>query len=62
MNNALRDQSDAIARLKAECREGFSTVHESIGNSKKVLEGKMALSEDQLRKEVQQIKRMVVLV
>jgi hypothetical protein len=45
-----------------ECREGFSTVHESISNMKTVMDGKRKILEDQLRKEISQIRKMVVLV
>lgn len=55
-------QKEEFARLKRECREGFSTVHESITNMKTVMEGKRKILEDQLRKEISQIRKMVVLV
>lgn len=55
-------QKEEFARLKRETREGFSTVHESITNMKTVMEGKRKLLEDQLRKEISQIRKMVVLV
>ncbi|XP_013061571.2 protein FAM81A-like [Biomphalaria glabrata] len=54
--------TEEIAKLKKECREGFSTVHESISNMKTVVEGKRKLLEDQLRKEIGQLRKMVVLV
>lgn len=62
VTNALRSQNDTFLRLKNECRQGFATVHDSITNSKHVLEGKLTLSEEQLRKELGHIKKMVVLV
>ena len=55
-------QQEEIQRLKRECREGFSTVHETIGNMKQVSEGKRRLLEEQLKKEIGQIRRMVVLI
>jgi hypothetical protein len=55
-------QKEEFARLKRETREGFSTVHESITNMKTVMEGKRKILEDQLRKEISQIRKMVVLV
>ena len=51
-----------VSRLKKECREGFSTVHESITNMKQVMDGKRKLLEEQLRKEIGQIRKMVVLI
>ena len=62
VTNALRTQNEAFLRLKNECRQGFTTVHDSITNSKQVLEGKLTLSEEQLRKEIGHVKKMVVLV
>lgn len=58
----IRRLSEELAKLKRECREGFSTVHESISNMKTVMEGRRKLLEDQLRKELSQIRKMVVLV
>lgn len=57
-----RKSSEEVQRLKRECREGFSAVHESITNMKQVVEGKRKLMEEQLRKEISQIRKMVVLV
>ncbi|KAK7116211.1 protein FAM81A-like isoform X2 [Littorina saxatilis] len=62
MDANIKRNSDEIAKLKRECREGFATVHESISNVKTVMEGKRKLMEDQLRKEIGQIRKMVVLV
>ena len=61
-NFALFQQLVFFNRLKQECRQGFATVHESITNSKQVLEGKLLLSEEQLRKEISHVRKMVVLV
>lgn len=58
----MRDQQDKFSQLKRECRQGFATVHDSMTNSKQVLEGKLTLSEEQLRKEMAHIRKMVVLV
>lgn len=62
LDGALRAQHDEINKLKRDTRDGFSTVHESISNMKTVMEGKRKLLEDQLRKEISQIRKMVVLV
>ncbi|KAL8562626.1 hypothetical protein ACOMHN_011198 [Nucella lapillus] len=62
MDSQIKRNSDEIAKLKRECREGFATVHESISNVKTVMEGKRKLLEDQLKKEIGQIRKMVVLV
>ena len=62
LDAAIRGQHEDINKLKRDTRDGFSTVHESISNMKTVMEGKRKLLEDQLRKEISQIRKMVVLV
>ncbi|CAG5135113.1 unnamed protein product [Candidula unifasciata] len=62
MDKTINRHTEEIAKLKRECREGFSTVHESISNMKTVMEGKRKLLEDQLRKEIGQLRKMIVLV
>ena len=62
VEKSLREQADKFNRLRSECRQGFASVHDSITNSKSVLEGKLTLSEEQLRKEIGHVKNMVVLV
>ncbi|GFO50433.1 protein fam81a [Plakobranchus ocellatus] len=62
MDRTVQKHTEEIAKLKRECREGFTTVHESISNMKTVMEGKRKILEDQLRKEIGQIRKMVVLV
>ncbi|CAL1534101.1 unnamed protein product [Lymnaea stagnalis] len=62
MDKTIQRHTEEIAKLKRECREGFLTVHESISNMKTVMEGKRKLLEDQLRKEIGQIRKMIVLV
>ena len=62
MENYNSKQQAEIQRLKSECREGFVTVHESITNMKQVMEGKRKLLEEQIRKEISQIRKMVVLI
>lgn len=62
LDSSLHQQHEEIAKVKRDTRDGFSTVHESISNMKTVIEGKQKLLEDQLRKEISQIRKMVVLV
>ena len=62
LDASIRQQHDDVSKLKRDTRDGFSTVHESISNMKTVMEGKRKLLEDQLRKEISQIRKMVVLV
>lgn len=58
----LRHQGEEISKLKRESREGFGTVHESITNMKTLTEGKQTLLVEQLRKEIGQVRKMVILV
>lgn len=62
LDSSLRQQHEEIAKIKRDTRDGFSTVHESISNMKTVMDGKRKLLEDQLRKEISQIRKMIVLV
>ncbi|XP_067932953.1 protein FAM81A-like [Watersipora subatra] len=62
VESSVREQMEKFTRLRNECRQGFASVHDSITNSKSVLEGKLTLSEEQLRKEIGHVKNMVVLV
>jgi hypothetical protein len=58
----MKRQNVEHTRLKQECREGFTTVHDSIGNMKSVMDGKRRLLEEQLKRDIASIKKMVVLV
>ena len=58
----LKKQSNELAKLKIECREGFTTVQESIVNMKKVMDGKYRLLEEQIKREISSIRKMVVLI
>ncbi|KAL3309479.1 FAM81A, partial [Cichlidogyrus casuarinus] len=55
-------QFDDLQELRNEIREGFKTLHDSIQNSKTVLDGKHKLLEENLRQELSQIRKMVVLM
>ena len=59
---AAARQAEDVRRLKHEYRVGFSTVLDNIGESKSVVEGKILLLEEQLRKELGQVRKMVVLI
>ena len=54
--------SEDVGHVKRECRDGFTVVHESITNMKQVMDGKRKLLEEQIRKEISQIRKMVVLI
>ena len=62
MDGYIRRQKGDLDKLKRKCREGFSSVHDSISNMKQVMEGKRKLLEEQLRKEIGQIRKLVVLI
>lgn len=61
-DNVHRSQSEEVARLKREMREGFATLQDTVSNMKSVLEGKQKLLEESLRREISQIRKMVVLI
>ncbi|XP_063433643.1 protein FAM81A-like isoform X1 [Mytilus trossulus] len=50
-----------LQTAKNEFREGFTSVHDSISNAKRVVEGKLKLQEDKLKKDVNQVRKLVVL-
>ncbi|XP_002130438.2 protein FAM81A [Ciona intestinalis] len=51
-----------LAQLKSEYREGFSSVRESIDTTNRLVNGKLKLMEDQLTREINNVKKMVVLI
>ena len=62
LDGHVRRQKEETDKLKRECREGFSTIHDSITSMKQVMDGKRKLLEEQLRKEIGQIRKLVVLI
>ncbi|XP_050402586.1 protein FAM81A [Patella vulgata] len=62
MDARILMNTEDIARLKRECREGFVVIQESITNAKLVNDGKRKILEEQLRKEIGHLRKMVVLV
>ena len=62
LDDKLRSQAEQIQRLKRECREGLSTLHDSLGHMKNVTDGKRQILEEQLKKEIAMIRKMVVLI
>ena len=61
MDAYSRHQMEELSRAKQEFREGFTSVHDSIANAKTVLEGKMKILEDKIRKEVSQVRKIAML-
>ena len=63
----VRSEQDKIlhqtmAQIRDEYRQGFNSVHESISSLQKVFHAKLKLLEDDLRKAINNVLRMVVLV
>ena len=52
----------AMAKMRDEYRHGFNSVHESISSLQRVFQAKLKLLEDDLRKAINNVLRMVVLV
>lgn len=61
LDTHTRYHQEELAKAKREFREGFTSVHDSISNAKKVLEGKSKLLEDKLKKDISQVRKLVVL-
>lgn len=61
LNDYNQYHEAALQTAKNEFREGFTSVHDSISNAKRVVEGKLKLQEDKLKKDVNQVRKLVVL-
>lgn len=57
-----KSMHQALAHMREEYRQGFNNVHESISSLQKVFHTKLKLLEDDLRKAINNVLRMVVLV
>lgn len=62
VQSQIRQHKEEMAKLKREVRDGFIALREAIDHMKQVLDGKRKLLEEQLRKEIGQIRKMVVLI
>jgi len=62
LEQTVHRQSDEVSRLKRELRDGFDTVRQSLDEVKEIVEARRQLMEQQLRKEMSQIRKMIVLV
>ena len=54
--------SSDIEKLKRDLKVGFENVQESIVTLQRVTDGKIKISEDKLEKEIDKIRKMVVLI
>ena len=61
LNDFSRYHQSELQTAKNEFREGFTSAHDSISNAKRVVEGKLKLQEDKLKKDVNQVRKLVVL-
>ena len=57
-----RIMHNLMAEMRNEYRQGFNNVHESISSLQRVFHAKLKLLEDDLRKAINNVLRMVVLV
>ena len=57
-----RALKQSVETMRREYKLGFSNVHESVSTLQRVFQGKLKLAEDDLRKSINEILRMVVLV
>ena len=55
-------QAEELARLKRDLREGFDAVRQSIEDMKEMVEVRRQLMEEQVHKEILQMRKMIVLV
>jgi hypothetical protein len=62
MDDRLNKAASESDRLKRDLKLGFENVQESILALQKLVDGKIKLSEDRLEKEMDKIRKMVVLM
>ena len=58
----LKGHDDSIAKLRAECQSGFAAVHESMSSMKRMNDGKLQLLDEQMKKDLGALRKMVVLI
>jgi hypothetical protein len=62
MDDKFTKTTNDSEKLKRELKLGFENVQESIVALQKVVDGKIRLSEDKLERELDKIRKMVVLM
>lgn len=62
MDERLSKASGEYDRLRREMKEAFENIQDSIVTLQNVVEGKIKLAEDRLEKEIEKIRKMVVLI
>lgn len=62
LEGSINRHNDEIEKFKRESRTGFSTVHDAVTDMKNEFEGKLGVLDEKMRKEISQLRKMVVLV
>lgn len=62
MDERLSRAQSENERLRREMKIGFESIQESLVALQNLLEGKIKLAEDRLEKEIEKIRKMVVLI
>jgi F0F1-type ATP synthase membrane subunit b/b' len=66
VNQGIEDKftksANDVDKLKKDLKSGLADVEQAIEMLQKVIEGKIKISEDRLEKEIDKIKKMVVLM
>lgn len=62
IDDRFNKSSNEHDKLKKELKTGFESVQDSLIALQRVVDGKIKLSEDKLEKEIERIRKMVVLI
>ena len=62
MDERLNKSNSEYERMRREMKEAFESIQDSIVTLQNVVEGKIKLAEDRLEKEIEKIRKMVVLI
>ena len=62
IDGQIAGQNDKLNRFKRDTNEGLSIIQQSIQSMKEVNDGKRQILEEQLKKEIAMIRKMVVLI
>ncbi|OAF64920.1 hypothetical protein A3Q56_07371 [Intoshia linei] len=58
----IKKNQDEINAIKKESRDGFRSVHESINSLRDLIESRVQIIEEQFKKEIGHIRKLIVLV
>ena len=62
MDDRITRQNSEYEKLRREMKLAFDNIQDSIVALQNVVEGKIKLAEDRLEKEIEKIRKMVVLI